>query len=185
LYKAHAETLARLAGVALPPPVRQVFNSIPIDATPRVVLSPSFVTTLSDAAAKVKSGGVRFADSLAALVVDGEGVSLEDVSLRGALVIRAVPGATVAVRGLQARRSLRGAAALHAADTANGCTLRAGAALLTLLSATLPALLHPPPRAGGQCRLGVGAAGGGRGGAGGAGHPGLPRRQEGDGGVCF
>jgi UDP-sugar pyrophosphorylase len=57
-----------------------------------VVLSPAFGVTSSEVADKVRGGSISAASTL---VVDGEGVILEGLTLDGALIVRAAAGATV------------------------------------------------------------------------------------------
>jgi UDP-sugar pyrophosphorylase len=62
-----------------------------------VVLSPAFGVTSSEVADKVRGGSISAASTL---VVDGEGVILEGLTLDGALIVRAAAGATVHIKGL-------------------------------------------------------------------------------------
>ncbi|KXZ48443.1 hypothetical protein GPECTOR_28g853 [Gonium pectorale] len=117
IYKSHCLALAQMAGAALPSPLPSAtFNGITSEVHPAVVLSPSFAATLSDVKAKVAPGSVKLAAG-SVLLVDGPDVTIAGpleasrerlrqggakawVVVRGALVVRAVPGARVKLGGL-------------------------------------------------------------------------------------
>ncbi|GIL88648.1 hypothetical protein Vretimale_17244 [Volvox reticuliferus] len=96
IYKANCLSLAEVAGVALPSPLQtDTFNGITTEVYPRVVLSPAFSPSLSELKAKVAPGSITLApDSV--LVLDGPNITVRGpLVVRGALVVRAVAGATV------------------------------------------------------------------------------------------
>lgn len=54
MYKCASLTLKTVAGVDIPAPGAAVFNGVPVETYPRIVLSPGFAPTLADAKAKVR-----------------------------------------------------------------------------------------------------------------------------------
>ncbi len=74
-----------------------VFGFVELARGPRVLLRPSFALTLNDVREKISGGSVS---DEATLILDGEGIRLENVTLAGrsALVIHACPGANVLVK---------------------------------------------------------------------------------------
>ena len=65
---------------------------------PRIYLSPSFAITQEEIVSKVSGGKVSLRSSL---VLDGNGITINNMDLDGALVIKACDGAEVTVDGLQ------------------------------------------------------------------------------------
>ncbi|MEM8868505.1 MAG: UTP--glucose-1-phosphate uridylyltransferase [Verrucomicrobiota bacterium] len=86
------------AGVNLTEAEDKPVLGIPFTPGPRVILRPSFAITLSEVRSKIKGGSIA---GEATLVLDGSGISLEEVEVTAgsALVIHACEGATVTVRG--------------------------------------------------------------------------------------
>lgn len=62
--------------------------------------SPSFACTIQEVSKKVDCEDLRVSQG-STLVLEGEGISIRGLTLRGALVIRAVSGAKVTVKGLE------------------------------------------------------------------------------------
>lgn len=54
--------------------------------------------------AQVKPGSLRI-DSNSCLILDGDSITVEDLEVHGALVVRAAPGAKVAIRGLKVQNA--------------------------------------------------------------------------------
>lgn len=75
-------------------------GGIPVTPGPRVVLSPGFALTRRDLADKVAGGRITTRSSL---VLDGEGLTVKDLDLDGALIIRTGHGCDVTVEGLVVR----------------------------------------------------------------------------------
>jgi len=92
----------RLAGAEVADPTPVTFAGTQLQLWPRVVLSPATAATLVELRERVvrpAGDGVRLS-ARSALVLRGD-VRLEELSLDGALVITAAPGAHVIVRGLR------------------------------------------------------------------------------------
>ena len=66
----------------------------------RVVLKPSFGTTAKEIASKFPNGSQVTISSNSTLVLDGDHISVESLSLDGALTVRADSSAKVSVRNL-------------------------------------------------------------------------------------
>jgi len=71
---------------------------IPVTPGPRVILAASFGITKDEIVAKMEGGTVT---ERSYLVLEGSGVSVKNLELDGALVIRASEGCNVAVNGLK------------------------------------------------------------------------------------
>lgn len=101
LYGCGARVLA-LAGAKVAESVDFAANDIVVPAGPRVVLHPSFACTFDEMKRKVAGGDkIKILSPESVLVVEGEGVVLEDLTLDGALVVKACAGAKVTVKGLK------------------------------------------------------------------------------------
>jgi UDP-sugar pyrophosphorylase len=90
----------RFAGMDLPVSEEKdlvVIGGIPVTAGPRVIICPSFATTQDDIKNKIKGGKMT---QRSTLVLDGMDVTVKDLQLDGALVLRASPGCHVEVEGL-------------------------------------------------------------------------------------
>lgn len=93
IYKAHCLML-RKAGAEIEDPDRfQVFNGQKVEVWPRVVWSPTWALTFADVC-KNLTGTLKISRH-SCLVLDGARITLENVSLRGALRLQAFPGAEV------------------------------------------------------------------------------------------
>ncbi|CAM9713899.1 unnamed protein product [Chrysoparadoxa australica] len=98
-YEQCVRRLQASTGAKIEASGRVEFEGVPFDLPPRVVLSPSFAVCSEDLEKKV-SAGLKVS-SRSTLVIDGADIYLEDLELDGALIIKAVPGAMVAVSGLK------------------------------------------------------------------------------------
>ena len=78
------------------------YNDVPVELGPAVVLSPSFGVTSTEVAGKVRGGTIS---ARSTLVLDGEDIIVEDLELDGALVVRAVAGACVRIKGLKVKNA--------------------------------------------------------------------------------
>jgi len=98
LYQANRRKLSR-AGVQVAADGQATWRGVPVADGARVVLSPRFALTLGDVAARVSGGSL---DAASTLVLDGAGITLRDVHLRGSagLWVRAVDGASLRVEGI-------------------------------------------------------------------------------------
>jgi UDP-sugar pyrophosphorylase len=102
LYGCGARVLA-LAGAEVAPAEDFAANDIVVPAGPRVVLHPSLACTFDEMKRRVAGGDkVKITSSSSVLVVEGE-VTLEDLELDGALVVKACAGAKVTIKGLKVR----------------------------------------------------------------------------------
>ena len=88
----------RAAGMEVQDAVAVKVQGIEFVPGPRVLLRPSFAMRLSEVKERVQGGAL--ADE-ATLILDGPDIRLEAVELRGCsgLMVSAVPGASVTVRG--------------------------------------------------------------------------------------
>jgi hypothetical protein len=77
------------------------FEGIKVQGGAKVVIAPSFATTVAEVHDRVKGIGVSISDR-STLVLEGD-VRLEGLDLDGSLVVRAAPGAAVTVMGLKVR----------------------------------------------------------------------------------
>lgn len=68
---------------------------VPVTLFPAVVLKPSFAATSKELESKFQGGSIS---KRSTLVVEGEGVEIADLTLDGALVIKAAPGVKLAVK---------------------------------------------------------------------------------------
>lgn len=101
VYKANCEMLEILGAVKqLHQPEKRVFNGISVDLFPRVVLDPSFLPAVKDTMDRFGAGSVVLHDA-AVLCIGGADVRVESLEVDGALVVKAVPGAKVVIRGLK------------------------------------------------------------------------------------
>lgn len=96
-YRA-GRTKLEMAGMRVTAEPAQPIRGIPFVPGPRVILRPAFALTLDEVKRRIKGGSISDASTL---ILDGD-ISLENVTVSGgaSLVISAIPGATVIVRGL-------------------------------------------------------------------------------------
>ena len=87
----------KAAGVSVVEASTELMYGVELARGPRVLLRPSFAITLKDVREKISGGAIS---EEATLILDGEGVRLENITLAGrsALVIHACPGANVLVK---------------------------------------------------------------------------------------
>lgn len=87
------------AGMAVETAAEETILGIPFTPGPRVLLRPSFATTLTEVREKIKGGKIS---GDATLVLDGKNITLENVEITAgsALVIHACDGAHVTVKNL-------------------------------------------------------------------------------------
>ena len=70
---------------------------VPVSLGPAVALAPSWAVTTSEAASKCAGGSLS---ARSTLVLEGRDISIENLTLDGALVVKAVPGAHVTLKDL-------------------------------------------------------------------------------------
>lgn len=88
----------REAGMEVIDNGEELIRGIPFTNGPKIVLKPSFALTLKEVRQKIRGGSIS---GEAALILNGRDIELENVELSGrsALVVNAVDGARVTVRG--------------------------------------------------------------------------------------
>merc|ERR1712127_137545 len=72
-------------------------SGIPVTPGPNIILCPAFAITQEEIMNKVQGGKITTRSSL---VLEGEGLTIKNLDLDGALVIRTGPGCEVEVDGL-------------------------------------------------------------------------------------
>lgn len=72
-------------------------GGIPVTPGPRIILEPGFAITQEEIQRKIEGGRIT---ERSALVLDGEGLTVKNLDLDGALIIRTGPGCEVLVDGL-------------------------------------------------------------------------------------
>ncbi|XP_058072135.1 UDP-sugar pyrophosphorylase-like isoform X2 [Magnolia sinica] len=96
IYRANSLIL-RKSGVNVADPVLQVFNGQEVEVWPRITWKPKWGLTFTDVRKKV-SGGCSISQR-STMVIKGQNVFLENLSLDGALVINAAEASEVKVGG--------------------------------------------------------------------------------------
>ena len=86
-----------LAGMQVADASPMTLNGMSIMPGPRVVLAPSFALGVGDVLHKVRGGRMA---SRSTLTVHGQDILIENLDLDGTLIVRAVPGAHVHLKGL-------------------------------------------------------------------------------------
>lgn len=74
-----------------------IVGGIPVTPGPRIILSSNFAITQEEIVKKVSGGKISQRSSL---VLDGNGISIKDMDLDGALMIKVCDGAEVTIEGL-------------------------------------------------------------------------------------
>ncbi|KAK3237321.1 hypothetical protein CYMTET_52593, partial [Cymbomonas tetramitiformis] len=100
IYAAHCKVL-KLLDADIAEPLDAVFNGMTVPLHPRIVLSPKFATTFAEAEAKLAGKSAIHATQRSVLLLDGEDIVVESLKLDGALIVRAVPGARVVIKGAE------------------------------------------------------------------------------------
>jgi len=77
------------------------FNKIPLEMGPRVVLGPFFMPSVYKVAERVKGGSIS---ARSTLIIEGD-VTIENLVLDGALVIKAAPGGRITIKDLTVRNT--------------------------------------------------------------------------------
>ena len=90
----HIDDLAWVpqAGADIAEPAEVEFNKQTVEVYPRIVWSPSWALTFAEVKAKVEKLKVS---QKSTLVLEGANITLKDVAVDGALVIKAAPGTKV------------------------------------------------------------------------------------------
>lgn len=96
IYTANSLTL-RKAGVQIADPTIAVFNGQELEVWPRITWKPKWALTFSDVKRKVNKG--CSVSQRSTMVINGQDIYLEDLSLDGAILINAVAEAEVKVTG--------------------------------------------------------------------------------------
>ena len=78
---------------------KQELGGIPVKYGARVVILPSFGVTLEDIRGRFVEGGNVTISSESTLVLDGD-ISIKNLSLNGALILRATPGTKIRIENL-------------------------------------------------------------------------------------
>lgn len=99
LYAAN-RGLLRLASMQVADAAPMTFLGLNITPGPRVVLAPSFALGVGDVLHKVRGGNLT---ARSTLIVSGPDVQIDNLELDGTLIVRAVAGASVHLKGLVVR----------------------------------------------------------------------------------
>lgn len=94
-------------------------GGIPITPGPRIVLSPSFAVTREEVVRKVHGGKIT---DRSTLVLDGQGLNVNNLILDGSLVLKTGPGVELEVDGLVVNNRGYELEELHAGGDANTIT---------------------------------------------------------------
>ena len=97
LYAVFRQKLV-LCGATVETAANQTIQGIPLVVGPRVIMSGSFASTLSELKSKIKN--VRLS-SRSSLIIEGENVRINGLELDGKLVIKVEPGASLKIEGLK------------------------------------------------------------------------------------
>ncbi|MBF0243828.1 MAG: UTP--glucose-1-phosphate uridylyltransferase [Planctomycetes bacterium] len=97
IYHAHAHFL-ELSGMHVEWGETRSFGGVVLARGPLVYLNAEFAVTVGGLREKIRGGSIS---ARSALIVEGEDVEIEGLKLDGALVIRAISGAKVRIRGLE------------------------------------------------------------------------------------
>lgn len=89
--------LLRLAGANIEENKETTYSDITVTDGPKVILSPSFKSTLNELNQKIGNLNIN-KDST--LILDGENIKIEDCDLHGTLVIKSIPEAKVTIKSL-------------------------------------------------------------------------------------
>eukprot|EP00271_Cylindrocystis_brebissonii_P023199 TRINITY_DN947_c0_g2_i1.p1 TRINITY_DN947_c0_g2~~TRINITY_DN947_c0_g2_i1.p1 ORF type:complete len:631 (-),score=144.25 TRINITY_DN947_c0_g2_i1:449-2341(-) len=96
IYAANAKIL-KTAGADIAEPVSKEFNKQTVEVGPRIVWSPQWAITLAEVKAKVQKLKVS---QKSVLVLEGADIHVNDVTVDGALVVKAAADAKVILSGL-------------------------------------------------------------------------------------
>ncbi|QDZ20571.1 UTP--glucose-1-phosphate uridylyltransferase [Chloropicon primus] len=99
IYRANCNVLKHL-GASVEDPAKTTFNGIYVQLHPRIVWSPSFACTTEEVSKKIDCKTLQVSQG-SSLVLEGENITINGLSLNGSLVIRASNGARVTVKNLR------------------------------------------------------------------------------------
>ena len=88
------------AGAVIEPAERRTIAGIPLDIGAFVALGPNYAPSLGTLLQRFKGGRITRSS---VLIIEGPDILIEDLDLDGALIVQAVPGAKVHLRGIQVR----------------------------------------------------------------------------------
>jgi UDP-sugar pyrophosphorylase len=120
IYRANCNILKHL-GANIENPLKTCFNGIDVELHPRVVWSPTFACTVQELSDKVDVENLKVSQA-STLVIEGDGVVIQGLELRGTLRVRASRGANVLIKNLKVEnkgwewKPLDKAAAAHASE---------------------------------------------------------------------
>mmetsp|Transcript_101101 Transcript_101101/g.290997 ORF Transcript_101101/g.290997 Transcript_101101/m.290997 type:complete len:588 (+) Transcript_101101:118-1881(+) len=103
LFAYHCRVL-RLAGAEVEAAQRRTFSGIEVDLEPMVVWSPQWAVSFVGIRERLAPGAKLSISQRSALVLDGD-ISIEELTVDGALVVRASPGCRVRIRRLNVRNA--------------------------------------------------------------------------------
>lgn len=81
------------AGIQMSDPITDVFNGQEVEVWPRITWSPKWAVTFSDVKRKVEAG--CSVSQISTLVINGQNVFLDSLSLDGTLIVNAIDEAEV------------------------------------------------------------------------------------------
>lgn len=96
IYRAHSLILKK-AGVQIADPVMHAYNGQEVEVWPRIVWKPKWALTFSDV--KRKIGGNCSVSLKSTMVLKGQNIFIEGLSLNGTLIVDAIDDAEVKVEG--------------------------------------------------------------------------------------
>ena len=99
VYHLHAECL-RTLGCAVGPPTDQVYRGVSVSVGPAVVLAPSFAPCYTLLPYKMPNPEKVSVSSRSTLLISGEGVLIEQLTLDGALVLDVEAGGMLTIKSL-------------------------------------------------------------------------------------
>jgi UDP-sugar pyrophosphorylase len=100
-YAANVRRLATCTGAHIGEPKVVEFGGVPFSLGPRIIMSTNWALTTADLRQKLLPEVQISSDST--LVLDGKDIVVESLELDGTLIVKACPGANVAIRGLKVK----------------------------------------------------------------------------------
>jgi len=100
VYHLHAESL-RTAGASVAPPANRTFRGVTVSVGPSVVFAPTFAPCYTALKAKLQSPEKVKVSARSTLIVSGEQVTIEQMSVDGCLVLEVAKGGRLHIKSLE------------------------------------------------------------------------------------